>query len=92
MNKAFAWSLGAMVLGASVVMLGGCSSSDDITANSVRADMSPEMESIAMTPEQRKNQFARVVDTDFRQIVDDWDRLWLVDKPSGMSRYPIPNH
>jgi hypothetical protein len=75
-------------------LLGGCSSdkpaADDgeITAESVRADMSPELISTAETPEQRENKIARSIDTTTRQIWDDWDWIWLLDKPMRMAPYP----
>ena len=73
---------------ASVAFLGGCAD-DRITAESVRSDMSPELESTAMTHEQRQNQIARAVDTTTRQIVDDWDMITMLDKPVRNTWYPI---
>ena len=66
----------------------GCSS-DKITAESVRADMSPELETVAMTHEQRMNRMARTVDTETRQIVDDWDMMLLLERPVRNTWYPI---
>ncbi len=71
-----------------VVFVGGCS--NRITADSVRSNMSPELETVAMTAEQRKNLHARVVDTDLRQIPDDIDTLFLLNRPVRMTRYPVP--
>ncbi len=78
-----------------LVALGGCSEtrsngSERITARSVRSDMSPELESIGESHQSRMNRYARVNNTNARQIHDDWDTIWLMDKPSQMSRYPIP--
>lgn len=66
----------------------GCS--NEITADSVRSNMTPELETIAMTREQRLNQNARAVNTTGRQIHDDWDRIWLIDRPLRLSEYTIP--
>lgn len=66
----------------------GCSS--EITARSVRKDMSPELETIRYTHEQRCNNIARSIDTTIRQLPEDWDRFWLVDEPLKMSYIPIP--
>lgn len=74
----------AAVLGAGL-LLGACSQADK-----VRANMSPELETIARTPEQRKNMVARSLDTNFRELNDDWDHIWLLDEPLHLSPYPIP--
>lgn len=67
----------------------GCQS-DGITAKSVRKDMSPEMKSIALMHEQRKNVHARTKNTNKRQIWDDIDSILLLDRPVRLSEYPIP--
>jgi len=71
---------------------GGCASSEesDITGWSVRMNPTPEMESIEYTPEQRQNNIVRTWNTNMRQIVNDWDHLWLIDQPLHMSNIPIP--
>lgn len=66
----------------------GCS--DRITADDVRGDMSPELKSMAHNSEQLENRYARSSDTTLRQIWDDIDMLLLRDKPSRLSRYPVP--
>ena len=70
--------------------LGGCQSDGQITAASVRANPTPEMEGIAYTPEQRQNALMRTTNTNLRQIVDDFDSFFLLDKPLHLSQYPIP--
>jgi hypothetical protein len=68
----------------------GCSTSEDLSPESVRNDMSPELESIARTSDLRENDNARAVDTTFRELNDDFDRFWFIDEPSKLSQYPIP--
>lgn len=63
---------------------------DEITAHKVRNEMSPELQTVAHTQEQQLNYGARSVDTNMRQIWEDWDRFWLLDQPLHFSRYPIP--
>ncbi len=91
MNHLMRCGLAAVAL-SGLVALGGCSETSNgrITPSSVRANMSPEMEAIGETHQQRLNRYARVTDTNLRQIPDDWDTIWLMDKPMQMSRYPIP--
>lgn len=79
----------AMTALALTLLLGGCVS-DEITGHSVRMRPTPEMETIAYTPEQRQNEVVRSWNTNMRQVVDDWDRVWLIHQPLHMSVYPIP--
>jgi hypothetical protein len=73
----------------SLVFTGGCSS--EITADDVRGDPTPELESMAFTSEERKSIHARTFNTQFRQIPDDIDEILLLDRPVRFSpRYPIP--
>jgi len=30
--------------------------------------------------EERKNMYAQTIDSDLRQLVDDWDNFWLADR------------
>ena len=80
------FSLAAIVVG--LALVGGCS--DKITGDSVRMDMSPELKSEAHNSEQLENRYARSQDTTLRQIWDDIDELLLRDRPSRLSRYPVP--
>jgi hypothetical protein len=79
------------VVGLTLLMTaGGCSDNKNVTASDIRHHMSPELQSIAHTKEQRKNREARTMDTDLRQVWDDFDTLLLLDRPVRLSRYPIP--
>ncbi|QNN23647.1 hypothetical protein HED60_15645 [Planctomycetales bacterium ZRK34] len=61
-----------------------------ITADDVRWDMSPELSTLDATPEESKNNHARVIDTNTRQIWNDLDRILLLDRPSHLSLYSVP--
>ncbi|MCX5662114.1 MAG: hypothetical protein NTW19_20755 [Planctomycetota bacterium] len=80
----------AMVVLASagLLSLGGCS--DRITAEGVRWNMSPELQGMANTPDQRKNTQARSMDTTMRQFNDDMDMVLMINKPSHLTIYPVP--
>lgn len=86
-NRLKCAALAALSL-AAALSLGGCS--NRITPDSVRSDMSPELQSMAMTAEQRKNTHARALDTTARQFWDDLDFLLMIDQPSRLSIYPVP--
>lgn len=61
-----------------------------ITAADVRWDMSPELSTLDSTPGESKNNHARVIDTNTRQIWNDLDRILLLDRPSHLSLYSVP--
>lgn len=61
-----------------------------VTAEEVRSDMSPELDTVAENWEEAKNRMARTTDTTTRQAWEDLGRFWLLDRPSRMTRYPIP--
>lgn len=90
MTSKLAVRCGSMFLLLAALLLagGGCT---EINAINTRADMSPELMGIASTPDQRYNAWARATNTDMRQIHDDWDRIWLIDKPLMLSPYPVPD-
>lgn len=69
--------------------LGACNN-NRVTKQSVWADMSPELETLGLTHDQRITRKKRAIDTNLRQLNDDWDTLWLQDRPSYMSEYPVP--
>lgn len=66
----------------------GCN--NDIKAQDVRRDFSPELFSMGQSEEQMKTSNARTIDTNGRQAWDDAARLLLLDRPLRMSKYPIP--
>lgn len=35
----------------------------------------------------RKNQYSRTMDYDFRQLVDDWDAIWLADRQYRLTQW-----
>lgn len=84
------WSLLAGVSMVACLLFGGACSRDTITASMIRQDMSPEMESMALTHGQRLNRRAKVWDVNARQIWDDIDVILLEDRPLRLSRYPVP--
>lgn len=72
------------------LMLAGCSSSGMITADDVRADVSPELESIDMSSQQRANQWAKISDYRWRLLNSDLDKFLMMDKVPRMHPTTIP--
>lgn len=87
--------LAVMIVGAAAMLLsaGGCSSApetDRVTVDTLRDNMTPEMQGVGLSPDQRRNRHIRTVNTSLRQVWDDLDEILLLDRPSRMSPYPIP--
>ena len=61
-----------------------------ITGERVRADITPELETLTLTPEQHKNRYTRTIDTNLRAIWDDIDEFLLLDRPVRLSKWPVP--
>ena len=79
----------ALVLGAGILFwAGGCTS--DITVRTMRSNMSPDMEGMAEDAQLRANRHAKTFDINLRQINDDIDRIFLLDRPMRLSPYPMP--
>lgn len=74
------------------VALVGCNSpattrhAGDVEA--LRADPSPALHTLGERGTDRANRTTSMRDSNFRMISDDWDRFWLVDRPSHLTKYP----
>lgn len=79
-------SLG-LLLAVTTAQLTGCST---VTAEQIRMNPTPELQSTAMSSGQRKNNQARVVDNNLRGIWDDGARLLFFDRTLPASPYPTP--
>ncbi|RMH26316.1 MAG: hypothetical protein D6692_09455 [Planctomycetota bacterium] len=87
--------LAACVAPAALLALGACSSTENAPRHAgdidaLRADPSPAMHTLAERTHDRENRFTVTKDTNFRMISDDWDRFWMIDRPSRLTFYPKP--
>jgi hypothetical protein len=81
---------------AAVGTLEGCSSSNynsynEELANDVRADLSPELDTMYERPTDIKNREALVVDENLRLLNEDLASLFLMDRPSILADHPMPH-
>jgi hypothetical protein len=44
---------------------------------------------VVKTPAERVNAFRESVNMDLRQLADDWDTLWLVDRQYRLTRWQV---
>jgi len=42
---------------------------------------------VVKTPGERNNTLLRVMDMDARQLADDWDSFWLIDRQYRLTRW-----
>ncbi len=80
------------VVGLAVVALSGCTSSAPgaAAADELRWDPSPEAYSLHQRYEDVQNEFAIMADENTRMLVQDWNRAFYWDRPSRLTREPIP--
>ncbi len=71
-----------------LLSIGGCS--NKFTPEMARANVSPAQDTLALTREQMDNRYARTIDVNLRQFNEDVDMLLLLDRPSFLSRTPMP--
>jgi len=63
--------------------------SDDVSVRAIRLNMTPELVGLATSQDDNNNNDYIVRNLNARMVVDDWNRFWLIDKPSSLSPYPI---
>lgn len=84
--------LSAAALALTAATLVGCNApattkhAGDIDA--LRADPSPALMTLSERGTDRANRGTSVLDSNFRMFSDDWDRLWYIDRPSHLTKYP----
>ena len=61
-----------------------------VTAWGVRRRLTPRMTHIDTTTQESRNRHARTINTTWRQIRDDWEHIWLMERPVGLTSYPVP--
>ncbi len=61
-----------------------------ITKGDVLGNMSPELSTISRTPDEVDIQISRTIDTNGREAWDDLLQVFLLDRPSHLSLYPVP--
>lgn len=70
-----------------LLLTAGCNK--EITKKDIWKNPTPNMEGLGHTEDQLQNARVRVTDTNLRQISRDWDVLWLNNRPSYMTDYPV---
>ena len=77
-----------LALGSSILLfVGGCS---DSSITGLRLSPTPELAELARTPDDVDNNFAIMSNMNWRMFREDIGRSMYTDRPSHLSRAPIP--
>lgn len=87
-----------VVLGlAAVVLAGGCSSNSSQVGSSaqltreVRSVPAPKLRTLSQRREDVRNETVLTLDTNARARWQEFRRFWLLDRPSLLTREPMPH-
>lgn len=82
--------VGVLALGGAALLVGvsgGCESS---RVDEVRADPTPDLETLYQSQDEIDNALTRTFDEDGRMFWQDLGRVFYVDRPSRLTREPVP--
>ncbi len=71
-----------------VGLLSGCCCTGDDRLDEVRADPSPNIDTLYQRPEDVDNAMTVTLDENGRMFWQDLGRVWLLDRPSRLTREP----
>lgn len=79
-----------LALGAALVV-GGCNSNTAAGRDArVRANLTPELSTLSQRPIEVDNRMTLSMDENLRLANEDLIRMWLLDRPSRLSRARVP--
>jgi hypothetical protein len=73
-------------------LLAGCAGGDTAAARyaSVRDNPTPELDTLYQRPVEIDNRIALTFDENWRMFTQDLGRFWYTDRPSRLTREPVP--
>jgi len=75
--------------GAALLMLGACSSGSGTSHKDFTSNPTPELHSLARRHSDNANTLTITNDTNLRAMVDDINRVLLLERPSRLTKGPI---
>lgn len=70
------------------LLVGGCNNT--LTSTDLRNNWTPELYSVTQSEEEFTNFRSRHRHNTWRQIHDDWAKLWLEDRNMRLTEYTLP--
>jgi len=68
----------------------GCSGGGGVRTSALRANLTPELYTLYQRPGDVLNEIAISNNENLRMLRQDWQRFTLTDRPSRLTREPIP--
>lgn len=89
MTTRAAFRSSCLLLAAASAGLGGCASSDDVSFNAIKGDLTPHIVGLTERDVDIERNMAVVGNQNLRMFWGDLGRMWLFDRPSRLSPYDI---
>ncbi|MCA9277850.1 MAG: hypothetical protein H6815_03590 [Phycisphaeraceae bacterium] len=67
----------------------GCSSSGDARSGKLRSNLTPELATLNQRSVDIANERAYTKNLNWRQARDDWESIWLLDRPARLTLFPM---
>jgi hypothetical protein len=87
-RRVFLLVAGPLTLGLST--LGGCCCTGNAQLDEVRADATPNLDTLYQRPADVDNALTVTADENGRMFWEDMGRVWLLNRPSRLTREPMP--
>lgn len=81
----------SLAAAAGLSLLGGCSSMGGKQHASISDDATPSLITLDQRPIDVSNTTTISWNTNWREHWNDWDKIWLLDRPSRLTQFPIPH-
>jgi len=82
--------LASLLLTVTVLATGCSSSKQSVTSDDLRDNWTPELQSVTLSHEDFTNFRSRHRHNTWRQIHDDWARIWFEDRNLRLTEYNLP--
>ena len=89
MTTRAAFRSSCLLLAVAAAGLGGCASSDDVSFNAIKGDLTPHIVGLTERDVDIERNMAVVGNQNLRMFWGDLGRMWLFDRPSRLSPYDI---
>ncbi len=64
---------------------------ENVSQSAIFGNLTPELMGLSKRPVDNYRTLSVTTNTNLREFWDDWDRVWLFDRPSRLSSKPIPH-
>lgn len=84
--------IAALVVGAAgLSVAGGCAGTAGRQHAAISHDATPDLITLDKRPIDDSNMVTVTWNANWRESWDDWNKIWLLDRPSRLTQYPMPH-